>query len=254
MIYLFLFFFLLLSIFLARYNFFRLPKKGILVLLYHRIDDKPTGTSLDKFSIPLKIFEKHIKILRKKGFLSVNPENIEHIVEKKLYLKHRYVLFTFDDGYKDNLCAAEILKKYGYSGIFFISTAYIGSKLNGVEMLNINDLKKLVNMGMFLGSHSHEHLKLAELKECEIKTQVEKSLTILSGFQKIEDFAYPFGSYSEKVQNIIRTSGIKRAYIIGQQIYQPGKHSKFKIPRAIIRKSLDDIDFYLIITRGRSRF
>jgi len=255
MIILILFFLLVILVFLVRYNFFRLPKKGVLVLLYHRIDDKPVGTDLDKFSISLKTFEKQVERLKKKGYMSAHPGNIDEIIEKKLYLKNRYVMFTFDDGYKDNVQAAEVLKKYGYKGLFFISTAHIGKELDGVEMLNFSDLKRLSDMGMYLGCHSHRHINLLKLDLNEAKAELLKSLDILSQYQqKIEDFAYPFGGYGDQIVDLINSLGFKRAYIIGQKIYDPEIHSKLKIPRAIVRKDLNDIDFYLIITRGRARF
>ncbi len=224
------------------------------MLLYHRVSDEKTRTSLDKFSISLETFEKQVEALKKRGFLDANPENIEEISKRKLYLKNRYVMFTFDDGYKDNLQAAKILKKHGYSGLFFVSTAYLGGRLQGVDMLNHEELLKLKELGMFIGSHSHEHIKLSELSLLEAKVQIEKSIKILSKYQKIEDFSYPFGSYSENVIEVLKSSSLKRAYIIGQEIYRPNKHSTFKIPRAIIRKDLNNIDFHLIITRGRARF
>lgn len=64
------------------------------------------------------------------------------------------VTFTFDDGGKSFLTeAAPILEKYGFSGIFFISTAYIGSD----KFLNVDDIKELVRRGHVVGSHSHTH-------------------------------------------------------------------------------------------------
>ncbi len=250
-----LLFFFAIVIFLLRYNFFRPSQKGILVLLYHRIDDKPTGTDLDKFSISIDTFEKHVKRLKKKGFLPAYPSNIDEIIQKRMYLKNRYVMFTFDDGYKDNLQAAKVLKKYSYKGLFFISTAHIGKYLDGIEMLTPEDLKLLSGMGMFLGSHSNRHVNLLKLTLEEIKAEVLRSFNILSQYQKtIEDFAYPFGGYNDEIAKLIGSLGVKRAYIIGQRIYCPTIHSTFKIPRAIVRKNTNCIDFYLISTRGRSRF
>ena len=254
MIYFSILFILLLVIFLARFNFFRIPKKGILVLLYHRIDDKPTGKSIDKFSISLNKFEEQIKYLKSKGFKSITPYDIEKIKSNKLYLKRRYVLITFDDGYKDNLDAAKVLKKHGFKGLFFISTAVIGKELDGIEMMNFDDLKRLKEMGMILGSHSHNHRKLTEMDLQTAKEEIKTSLDILNKIQKIEDFAYPFGNYNESIVEMLQDLKIKRAYIIGQRIFNPNSESIFKIPRAIVRKDTNKIDFYLIITRGRSKF
>ncbi|WP_025270754.1 polysaccharide deacetylase family protein [Hippea sp. KM1] len=247
-------FILLVVIFLVRYNFFRIPKKGILVLLYHRIDESPTNTSLDKFSISPEEFEKQIAYLRKRGFISITPSQIDRIKDEKLYLKNNYVLITFDDGYKDNLNAAKILNRYGMKGLFFISTALIGGYHENAKMMDESDLRELVRLGMVLGSHSHRHIKLSLISKDEVESEIRRSLSILSSYQPIEDFAYPFGDVSDDVIEVLRKLKIKRGYIIGQKIYQPDIQPIFKIPRAIVRKDTDKIDFYLIITRGRSKF
>ena len=250
----FLIFLLFILAFLARYNFFRPTKKGILVLLYHRIDDKKTHTPLDKFSISLTKFEKQILYLKKKSFESILPTQIDEIVKNKSYLNKRYVLITFDDGYKDNLAAARVLKKHGFKAIFFIAAAHIGKTLDDVEMLDEADIKELVNMGMVIGSHSYKHINLLKLSRDEAYNQIKKSIDILSKFYPVEDIAYPFGGYDSWLDEILRDLNLKRGYIIGQRIFQPEVDSEFKIPRAIVRKDTDEIDFYLIITRGRSKF
>ncbi len=252
MIYLALFFLSIVAL-LLRFNFYRLPKKGICVLLYHRIDDSPTNTSLDKFSISPSTFEKQVKYLKKKGYTAILPSEIERLKKDGAWKKNRYVLITFDDGYKDNVKAAEILNKYSMKGLFFISTAYIGKTMNGVKMLNEDDIERLIFLGMAIGSHSHHHTQLPNLSAEEINKEILQSLKILSRFFNVEDFAYPFGSYSQEVVNILKQNKVKRAYIIGQKIYQIGKFSEYEIPRAIVRKSTNHTDFYLLITRGRAR-
>lgn len=253
MIYIILFF-LLVAAFLARFNFFRPRKEGIVVLLYHRINDKPSKTSLDKFSISENAFEKQMIFLKKRGFVSILPNEIEEITKKRGWKNKKCVIITFDDGYKDNLRAAEILKKHGMRGIFFISTAYIGSKLDSIDMLDRSDIKKLVSFGMAVGSHSHRHQKMSQLNENELNEEIGLSLKLLGEFCSVEDFAYPFGNYSQDVVNALKRHNIKRAYVIGQKIYETDKYSPYKIPRAIIRKDTTMLDFYLIATRGRSKF
>ncbi len=242
------------SIFLLRFNFFRKPQKGILVLLYHRISDEKTGYSVDKFSISPQVFKKHLSILKKHGYRSVSPFEIDNIVDKKLYLKEKLVLITFDDGYRDNLDAAKILKDFGMTGLFFISTAYIGKQYNGVNMLKIDDIKKLIKMGMYIGSHSHFHKKLSNLSKNEIARQIQISIEILKQFQDIEDFAYPYGDINYNVINVLRDLNIKRAYVIRQKKYLPNQYNSLNIPRSIIRSKDNTMDFYLIMTRGRAHF
>lgn len=62
--------------------------------------------------------------------------------------------FTFDDGGISFLTvAAPILEKYGFRGIFFVSTGYIGA--NG--FLDVNQIKELQHRGHLIGNHSHSH-------------------------------------------------------------------------------------------------
>lgn len=239
-------------VFLLRYNFFRLPRKGLVVLLYHSVTDKKSFTNLDKFSVSLKQFENHIKFLKLMGFESVRTENIDKVLTQKLYKTKKFVLITFDDGYKNNLDAAKILKKYNFSAIFFISTKYIGKSLNNTPMLSMDDIKHLINLGMQIGSHSHFHVKLSELSEDEMIDNIRQSKQILSKFSNIDDFAYPFGNYNNTIIRLLKTYNFKRAYIIGQSI-NTNDYNPYLIKRSIIRNTTNYLDLYLILTRGRSR-
>ncbi len=240
--------------FLARFNFFRIPHKGILILLYHRIGEVSTHTTLDKFSVSKKQFEKQMVMLKKMGYKSISPKEIDNIIQNKLYTKNRFVLVTFDDGYKDNIDAAKILHKHSMSGLFFIITSLIGKQYNGVDMLSEKDLKNMVSLGMHLGSHSKNHIKLSEINKTEAENDIKESIQYLNKFESIGDFAYPYGNFNQNIIEILKNLKIRRAYIIGQRIFRPKKDNRLKIPRAIIRKNTNLIDFYLIATRGRSKF
>ncbi|OSS42329.1 Polysaccharide deacetylase [Desulfurella amilsii] len=244
--------FLAIIVFLLRYNFFRLPKKGLVVLLYHSVTDKKSFTSLDKFSVSISKFEKQIKFLKKMGYESARTENIDEILTSELYKTKKYVLITFDDGYKNNLDAAEILKKYNFSAIFFIATGYIGKSLDNTPMLDENDIERLISLGMEIGSHSHLHIKLSELPQEEIIDNIRQSKQILSKLGNIDDFAYPFGNYDNMVIGVLKSYHFKRAYIIGQSV-NTAQYNPYLIKRSIIRKSTNYLDLYLILTRGRSR-
>ncbi len=247
-------FFLALIVFLARFNFFRVPKKGVLVLLYHRVSNEKRPSGVGKFAVSPETFRWQLRFLKRMGYVSILPEELESIVESGLWKRKRFVIITFDDGYYDNLSAAEIMKNEGFRGIFFISTAYIGSQLDGIQMMSAQQIDMLLALGMRIGSHSHEHVKLSALSDNEIKYQVDQSLRILSAFCGVRDFAYPFGDYDSRVLKIVRSCGIERAYIIGQRIFDPQRDSSLEIPRAIVRSDTTKLDFYLLVTRGRSKF
>ena len=95
-----------------------------------------------------KIYKEQIKNFSKLGIAS-NKEEI--------YSYNKKYVFTFDDGYKDHLWAAEELKKNNYIGLFFISclpykknellnvhkSHLIISKVGG--RIALNELKKYLN-------------------------------------------------------------------------------------------------------------
>jgi hypothetical protein len=81
--------------------------------MYHYIRNKsklfPNYNILEK-----KKYTNQIKKFSKKGLINSYDE---------LFISSNKYLPTFDDGFKDHIFAAEVLKKYNSTGIFFIPTS-----------------------------------------------------------------------------------------------------------------------------------
>lgn len=93
-----------------------------------------------KYKVLADAFENQVKQIRK------------YLDSKKLSVSN--IRFTFDDGGVSFLTnAAPILEKYGFRGVFFISTGYIGSK----GFLDTDQIRDLSRRGHIIGSHSHSH-------------------------------------------------------------------------------------------------
>lgn len=92
-------------------------------------------------------------------------------------LQGREEVFTFDDGGESFLTkAAPILEKYGFKGVFFISTKYIGTQ----GFLTEEQVKALAERGHVVGSHSHTHPEIfTKLSKEEIREEWRKSYDIL---------------------------------------------------------------------------
>lgn len=118
----------------------------VITLMYHDIYNRDVcesgfqnSTAL-KYKISLVEFEEQVRSIS------------EYLKQRKL--SSSTVRFTFDDGGESFLKeAAPILEKYGFRGLFFISTGYIGTK----GFLDASQIKELVNRGHIVGSHSHSH-------------------------------------------------------------------------------------------------
>lgn len=122
------------------------------------------------------------------------------------------VVFTFDDGGESFYTeAAPILEKYGFKGIFFVSTAYIGTP----GFLTEEQIKELDARGHIIGSHTHHHLRnLSLLDKQTIENEWSKSVEILSNIlnKKIKYASLPNGNGSSVVNDVIRKTGITELY------------------------------------------
>jgi peptidoglycan/xylan/chitin deacetylase (PgdA/CDA1 family) len=97
--------------------------QGILVLNYHRIGN-PTASPFDRdvFSARQEAFEHQIAFL-KRNYDIIAPSEIAAVRARG---RGRYVMVTFDDGYRDNYeLAFPVLKAHGVRASFFICTGFI---------------------------------------------------------------------------------------------------------------------------------
>lgn len=96
---------------------------GTLVLAYHRVSDN-LEPLLDRelWSATSEAFDAQVRFLRK-HFEVIGPGDLQSAIKRRW---GRYVLLTFDDGYRDNYeCAFPILRSYGVTAGFFVSTGYL---------------------------------------------------------------------------------------------------------------------------------
>lgn len=97
--------------------------EGILILNYHRIGDG--GRSMfdhNLWSADEEEFEQQVSLLARRFDVIGLPD-----LERALSDSHgRYVMITFDDGYRDNYSSAfPILKRHGVPATFFLTTGFL---------------------------------------------------------------------------------------------------------------------------------
>ena len=99
---------------------------GLRVYTYHGVIGINKLSHLERNFHTIAEFRQHIDFFRKKNVISLN--DLSEIVNSGKKIEKDLVLITFDDGYANNLVAAEILKKYELPATFFVSTYYIGAQ------------------------------------------------------------------------------------------------------------------------------
>lgn len=171
-----------------------------IVLMYHDVYDVSAtesgfqNPSAFQYKISAKEFESHVSAA--KNYCCAHPNTD--------------VIFTFDDGGVSFLTIiAPILEKYGFKGIFFIATKYIGTPL----FLTTKQLNELSERGHIIGSHSHTHSELSLLVKDQIDAEWKESVNIVKKYcDSVVTASIPNGATNKYVEKSALAHGINVLY------------------------------------------
>ena len=207
------------------------------VLMYHDIvttNDKTSGfqnESAFQYKVDETVFEEQVKALKGKN-----------------------VVFSFDDGGVSFYTkAAPILEKYGFKGLFFISTSYIGTP----GFLTEAQIRDLAERGHEIGSHTHTHPQdisklLREEMHTEWKRSYEKLVRIVGN--KIKTASIPNGNSSQIVLKEAVNSGFTDFYT-SQPTTKVRMKNKYRIiGRYVVHSNMLTQDVVNIATSNRTQF
>lgn len=154
---------------------------------------------------------------------------------------------TFDDGCKSDLTNAEKLLRRGLTATFFISSANIGQP----GYLDADEIRELRGLGMSVGSHSHDHVRLTTLPRQVMIDQVAQSKAILEDVlgETVDRFAFPGGAYTPHEVRAVGQAGFRFAFGtdwgLNTDIPALGGHV---IKRNNVIHGTPDIDFLTLVT------
>lgn len=136
------------------------------------------------------------------------------------------VVTSWDDGYFGDLKLAELLKRYGLQGTFYVPSSNRGGM--GQHGLSDSEICSLVADNFEIGSHTVNHSNLADMDIEQASKEIKESKTKLSELiqKDVKSFCYPFGKYSEPIVQLVRSAGYENA-----RTTQPFVVSKEEIKR-----------------------
>nr|WP_307775266.1 polysaccharide deacetylase family protein [uncultured Cetobacterium sp.] len=190
------------------------------VLMYHRVIKDESEKGVHGTYVTIKQFDDQMKYLKSKGFQTVTFKDMLNNGYKKRFDKDKkWIMLTFDDGYKDNYeNAFPILKKYGFKGIIYILDGIAYNKWDSenkdnpekeFELMTKEELLELQSSGIEFGGHTSSHPKLAELSIEKARKEIFESKAKIENIlgRKLLSFAYPYGSLNEDVKKLAEDSG-----------------------------------------------
>ena len=240
-----------------KWQFWRLPRKGFLCLMYHHIAPKPPQPDQYTFTIAPEMFEKQLDMLQRNGFTSVGLQELRAAKQNGKKLPAKPVLLTFDDGHLDNFTYLfPILQKRNVKALIFLVTDFIGKR---PDYLTWQQVQQMQQSGLVeFGSHTVTHARLRQLSDDEIMRELTQSKHVIEDqlHSLCDAFCYPFGSGSKdkRVRPLVFQAGYTFDFGTFRGINPwPWKGEK-AILRAFPRGGETQMDFYLQITRGKSKF
>jgi peptidoglycan/xylan/chitin deacetylase (PgdA/CDA1 family) len=128
---------------------------------------------------------------------------------KTMDLPEALVSFTFDDTPDSALLAGRaILKKYGYSGTYYVSMGLPSDQDSQKTYFNHALLPEVVREGGEIGCHTYDHIHLYVTPADELRKSLERNQEairkLIPGYT-FRNFSYPYGEQSMSTKKVIRS-------------------------------------------------
>lgn len=156
---------------------------------------------------------------------------------------------SFDDGFQDNYqYAFPLLKKYNAK-----ATIYLATQIEGIEKLNTAQIQEMSASGLIeFGAHTQHHVNLLKLSDEEAFGEMQaskKDVEVLVG--KCLSFAYPFGRFNEKHQQMAKKIGFKNAVSTRKKVEAYTETNQFNIPRVSTHGAMNALQMRIALAKGR---
>jgi peptidoglycan/xylan/chitin deacetylase (PgdA/CDA1 family) len=238
------------------------PRDGLRVLMYHRVDDAPSRGAVTPAQL-----ERHVRWLGERGYALVRLGDVVRHARDGAALPARPVLLTFDDGTADaHDRLLPLLRRLGVPAAVFAVPGFAGSTrpYDGaqVRFAGPAELGALAAGGVEIGLHTFDHRDLARRTPEEAAADATRCSGWLAeaGVPFQPALAYPFGSYPRKdparraaFLAALRGAGVAIAFRIGNRVNPLPLRDPLEIQRTEVRGDEPFWAFAWKVRRGRRR-
>jgi peptidoglycan/xylan/chitin deacetylase (PgdA/CDA1 family) len=238
----------------VRQAFLREAQKRIPILMYHSIQDGASDRRpyYDINTSPAR-FAQQMKFLRDHGYRAVRLQEARQLLEQDSW-NCRYVVITFDDGYRNFLTGAcPIMAEFNHTAALFVPSGLIQDERAHFlerECLTWGEIRELHVNGIEIGSHSVTHSELKFLRTPGLEAEVAHSKQTIEDKigHSVTSFSYPYAfpeteaAFSRTLRNLLENHGYQNGVttIIGSSVRDS---DRFLLPRLPVN-SADDIPLF----------
>mgnify|MGYP006424368855 CR=1 FL=1 len=212
---------------------------GAAVVMYHRFGDGRFPST----NIRMAQFEKHIAELKKDKYTVLPLAEILKALKKDKPLPSHTVAITIDDAYTSVYENAwPILREAGFPFTLFVATAPVDRGSD--EYMSWDQIREfqradLVTIGSQSHAHPHMPAQSVAANRADLKTSQARFRDELGQVPRI--FAYPYGEYSNPVEDLVRDIGFEAAF--GQHSGAFGRLSDmYALPRYAMNEAYGGMD------------
>jgi len=222
------------------------PRQVVIpVLMYHHIAVAGPGADAIRrdLSVSPANFEAQLRYLVEHGYEPITLESLIMHLQVGHSLPPKPVVLTFDDGFKDHYTNAyPLLKRYGFTGTFFVVSGFVDEGRPG--HMSWSEIELLHANGMEIGSHTYTHPSLAGKSFDYIVWQVLGSKEAIEARtqEPVRLFSYPSGQYDQQVVDVLRSAGYWGAVTVEAGSLQSSERP-FELKRIRVRGAYDLEDF-----------
>lgn len=183
------------------------------ILLYHHIEpiDQANKKGYGWMDVDPVVFEQQISYLNAQGYKTISIEELAQALISHQDLPVKTVALTVDDGYQDIYdFAFPIIQKYHVTLNLMIPTGLI----NNQGYLSWGQLKQMTGSGLVTAyDHTWSHASLGNASKDKIEYEIaisKKQLEDQLG-KEVKIFAYPYGSESNSIREVLQSNGFSAA-------------------------------------------
>lgn len=227
---------------------FSLPKDRASILMYHSISARK-----DYFStVSPEVFNKQM------AYLAAKKREVIPLAELVRRLRTHEplggsVVFTFDDGYRDNYTTVfPLLKQYNFPAAIFVTTDFIGN----TGYCSIEELREMHDSGLVaIEPHTLSHPKLAKLPRADAGREIHESRRVLQEILGTTPtlFAYPYGNFSDETVGLAREAGFVGAVTVEEGTVGPAT-DPLRLPRNSVDRTTTFEQFRGKVSRTIDRY
>jgi peptidoglycan/xylan/chitin deacetylase (PgdA/CDA1 family)/GT2 family glycosyltransferase len=231
-------------------------RRGTTILIYHAIA-RP-GERAGRYRISARRFRRQLVWLKLRGYRVIDLDELVRLRREFRLPPAKSVVITFDDGFADNLeLALPLLERHGFPCTLFLASAagtrcaWSGDgQLAGRELLGPEQAGAFLANGS-VGAHTRTHVDLLSIGLEQARAEIAGSKQELEAALGVPVtlFAYPYGSYDERIRRLVREAGFEAACTITPGPNWPAT-DPFELRRVEVRGTDSLLRFALTVWLG----